>query len=57
MNLPKELSEVFEESSSEDDIKSNMKALQNGSKFSNSMRETIGSLMESKNSLEITQDE
>ena len=34
-----------------------MKALPNSSKFSTSMREIIGSLMKSRNSLKITQDE
>ena len=36
---------------SEDDIKSNLKALTISSKISNSMREMIGSLMNSRNSL------
>ena len=34
----------------------NIKALPNSSNFSDSMREMIGSLMRSKNSLKITQD-
>ena len=52
----KTISEVIKESNSEDDNKSNMKALPVSSKFSNSMREMIGSLMNSRNSLKITQD-
>ena len=53
----KKISEDFKEPNSEDDIKSNMKALPNSSKISNSMREMIGSLMNSRNSLKITQDD
>ena len=53
----KKINEVIKESKSEDDIKSNIKALPNNSKFSNSMREMIGSLMNTRNSLKITQDE
>ena len=41
------ISEVNKDSNSEDDIK----ALPDSSKFSNSMRELIGSLMNSRNSL------
>ena len=37
--------------------KVDIKALSNSSKFSNSMRQMIGSLMSSRNSLKITQDE
>ena len=47
------ISDVIEESNSKVDIK----ALPNSSKFSNSMRQMIGSLMSSRNSLKITQDE
>ena len=57
MNLPEKIKEVVEESNSDDDIKSNIKALPNSSKFTDSMREMIGSLMNSRNSLKITQDE
>ena len=49
----KEISEVIKETNSKVDIK----ALPNSSKFSNSMRQMIGSLMNSRNSLKITQDE
>ena len=41
----------------ESNSKIDLKALPNSSNFSNSMREMIGSLMRSKNSLRITQDE
>ena len=44
---------IIKESNSKVDIK----ALPNSSKFSSSMRQMIGSLMNSRNSLEITQDE
>ena len=44
---------ILKESNSKVDIK----ALPNSSKFSNSMRQMIGSLMNSRNSLKITQDE
>ena len=44
---------IIKESNSNVDIK----ALPNSSKFSNSMRQMIGSLMNSRNSLKITQDE
>ena len=47
------ISDVIKESDSND----KMKALPNNSKFSNSMRQMIGSLMNSRNSLNITQDE
>ena len=47
------ISEVIKESNSEKIIK----ALPNSSQFSVSMREMLGSLMNSKNSLKITQDE
>ena len=49
----KEIGEVFKETNSKVDIK----ALPNCSKFSNAMRQMIGSLMSSRNSLKITQDE
>ena len=49
----KEIGEVIKETNSKVDIK----ALPNSSKFSNSMRQKIGSLMNSRNSLKITQDE
>ena len=49
----KEISEVIKETNSKVDIK----ALPNSSKISNSMRQMIGSLMNSRNSLKITQDE
>ena len=49
----KEIGEVFKETNSKVDIK----ALPNNSKFSNSMRQMIGSLMNSRNFLKITQDE
>ena len=49
----KEIGEAIEESNSEKIIK----ALPNSSQFSDSMRQMLGSLMNSKNSLKITQDE
>ena len=49
----KEIGEVIKETNSKVD----MKAIPNNSKFSNSMRQMIGSLMNSRNSLKITQDE
>ena len=49
----KEIGEVFKETNSKVDIK----ALPNSSNFSNAMRKLIGSLMNSRNSLKITQDE
>ena len=49
----KEIGKVIQETNSKVD----KKALPNSSKFSNSMRQTIGSLMNSRNSLKITQDE
>ena len=49
----KEIGEVFKETNSMVDIK----VLPNSSKFSNAMRQMIGSLMNSRNSLKITQDE
>ena len=49
----KEIGEVFKETNSKVDIK----ALPSSSKFSNAMRQMIGSLMNSRNSLKITQDE
>ena len=49
----KEIGEVIKETNSKVD----MKALPNSSKFSNAMRQMIGSLMNSRNSLKITQDE
>ena len=49
----KEIGEVIKETNSKVDIK----ALPNSSKFSNAMRQMIGSLMNSRNSLKITQDE
>ena len=49
----KEIGEVFKETNSKVDIK----ALPNSSEFSNAMRQMIGSLMSSRNSLKITQDE
>ena len=49
----KEIGEVIKETNSKADIK----ALPNSSKFSNAMRQMIGSLMNSRNSLKITQDE
>ena len=52
----KKISEVIKESNSEDDYKSNIKAQPNSSKFSNSMHEMIGSLMNSRKSPKITQD-
>ena len=52
-NSTKEIGEVIKETNSKVDIK----ALPNSSKFSNSMRQMIGSLMNSRNSLKITQDE
>ena len=53
----KQTSEVIKESYSDDDIKSNIKALPNSLKFSNSMRKILGSIMKSRKSLKITQDE
>ena len=47
----------IESDKSGDDIESNIRATPNNSKFSNSMRETFGSLMHSCNSLKITQNE
>ena len=47
------ISDVIKESNSKVDIN----ALPNSSKYSNAMRQMIGSLMNSRNSLEITQDE
>ena len=47
------ISDVIKESNSNDKIKT----LPNSSKFSNSMRQMIGSLMNSRNSLKITRDE
>ena len=49
----KEIGKVIEETNSKVDIK----ALPNSSKFSNAMRQMIGSLMNSRNSLQIAQDE
>ena len=49
----KEIVEVIKETNSKVDIK----ALPNSSEFSNSMRQMIGSLLNSRNSLKITQDE
>ena len=49
----KEIGEVIKERNSKVDIK----ALPNSSKFSNSMRQLIGSLMYCRNSLKITHDE
>ena len=49
----KKISEVIKESNSEKLIK----ALPNNSQFSVSMRQMLGSVMNSKNSLKITQDE
>ena len=49
----KKISDVIKESNSNDKIK----ALPNSSKISNSMRQMIGSLMNSRNSIKITQDE
>ena len=46
------ISDVIKESNKVD-----IKALRNSSKFSNAMRQMIGSLMNSRNSLKITQDE
>ena len=48
----KEIGEVFKETNSKVD----MKALPNSSKFSNAMRQMIGSLMKGRNSPKITQD-
>ena len=48
-----EIGEVIKETNSKVDLK----ALPNSSKFSNAMRQMIGSLMNSRNSLQITQDE
>ena len=53
----KKIGVVNKESNSEDVIRSNIKTLPNSSKLSTSMRELIGSLMNSRNSLKITQDE
>ena len=50
----KYLGEVIKESNSEDN---NIRTLPNSSNFSKSMREMLGSLMNSRNSLKITQDE
>ena len=49
----KKLGDDIKESNSEDN---NKRALPNSSNFSKSMREMLGSLMNSKNSLKITQD-
>ena len=49
----KEIGEVIKQTNSKVDIK----ALPSSSKFSNAMRQMIGSLMNSRNSLKITQDE
>ena len=49
----KKLGEIIKKSNSND----NIKALPNGSQFSNSMRQMLGSLMNSRNSLKVTQDE
>ena len=49
----KKVNEVIKKSNYEDDIK----ALPNSSKVTDSMREMLGSLLRSKYSLEITQDE
>ena len=49
----KQISDTIKESNSRIDLKS----LPNSSKFSNSMRQMIGSLMNSRNSLKITQGE
>ena len=49
----KKVGDIIKETNSMVDIK----ALPNSSKFSNSMRQMIGSLMNSRNSLKITQDE
>ena len=49
----KQITDTIKESNSNDKIK----ALPNSSKYSNSMRQMIGSLMNSRNSLKITQDE
>ena len=48
-----QISEVIKGSKSYD----NIKALPNSSEFSNSKRQTLGSLMNSRTSLKITQDE
>ena len=53
----KKIGEVLKESNSEDDLKSNIIALPNNSKFGKSMREMIGSLMNCRNSLNVTRDE
>ena len=45
------ISENIGESNSEDDIKNNIKALPDSAKFSRSLREMIGSIMKSRNSL------
>ena len=47
------MGDIIKETSSNEKIK----ALPNSSKFSNAMRQMIGSLMNSRNSLKITQDE
>ena len=49
----KQITDTIKESNSNDKIKS----LPNSSKYSNSMKQMIGSLMNSRNSLKITQDE
>ena len=49
----KKVGDIIKETNSKVDIK----ALPNSSKFSNSMRQMLGSLMTSRNSLKITQDE
>ena len=53
MKVLKKIGDVIKESNS----KSNLKALPNSVKYSNSTRQMIGSLMNSKNSSKITQDE
>ena len=53
----KKIIEVIKESNSEDHIKSKIKALPNSSKFSNSVREMIGSSLNGRNSLKTAQDE
>ena len=52
MRVLKLRSEVIKELNSEN----NIKALPDSSKFSDSMRQMLGSLMNSRNSLKITQD-
>ena len=49
----KQITDAIKESNSNDKIK----ALPNSSKYSNSMRQMLGALMNSRNSLKITQDE